>query len=99
MLNIYTVLYNLNLVIKDSVQDVPDASEFFNVVGQNYVYFSNSVKRWELHKQSLNLKQLRKYFNNIREGIDPQRIIKKYIYEIFTFFFLKNGHIFQSKEK
>ncbi|XP_077301149.1 zinc finger MYM-type protein 1-like [Arctopsyche grandis] len=58
---VHCAAHNLNLVIKDTVSDVPKASYFFDVVEQIYKFFAVSINRWEVFKEnspSVTLKRL-----------------------------------------
>ncbi|XP_077292326.1 zinc finger MYM-type protein 1-like [Arctopsyche grandis] len=58
---VHCAAHNLNLVIKDTVSDVPKASYFFDVVEQIYKFFAVSINRWKVFKEnspSVTLKRL-----------------------------------------
>lgn len=56
---VHCASHNLNLVVNDAMSGIPENVNFFGTVEQLYVFFSQSIKRWDLLSSStLTLKKL-----------------------------------------
>ena len=44
---VHCATHNLNLVLNDSVKNVPGISAFYDLINAIYVYFSESLPRWQ----------------------------------------------------
>lgn len=44
---VHCAAHNLNLVVNDSVSHVPQISQFFDILQKIYVFFSESLPRWQ----------------------------------------------------
>ena len=44
---VHCAAHNLNLVINDSVSHISEVSQFYDIVHRLYVYFSESLPRWQ----------------------------------------------------
>ena len=47
-LYVHCVAHNLNLVLNDAVSQVPEVSQFFDVIQRLYTFFGASIKRWDI---------------------------------------------------
>lgn len=45
---VHCASHNLNLVVNDAMSGIPENVNFFGTLEQLYVFFSQSIKRWEL---------------------------------------------------
>lgn len=48
---VHCATHNLNLVLNDSVKNVPGISAFYDLINAIYVYFSESLPRWQQQQQ------------------------------------------------
>lgn len=56
---IHSRAHNLNLVLNNAFSDIQENKGFFNIVEKLYVFFGQSIKRWELLSSvNLTLKRL-----------------------------------------
>lgn len=56
---VHCAAHNLNLVLNDAMSRVPENTFFYGIVEKLYLFFSESIKRWELlSSSSLSLKRL-----------------------------------------
>lgn len=49
---VHCAAHNLNLVANDAMSGIPENVNFFGTVEQLYIFFSQSIKRWELLSSS-----------------------------------------------
>lgn len=52
---IHCAAHNLNLVLNDACQNIPGIKDFYDTVERLYVFFSGSIKRWELLETHLSV--------------------------------------------
>ncbi|XP_034088842.1 zinc finger MYM-type protein 1-like [Gymnodraco acuticeps] len=52
---IHCAAHNLNLVLNDACQNIPEIKDFYDTVERLYVFFSGSIKRWELLETHLSV--------------------------------------------
>ncbi|XP_078507675.1 zinc finger MYM-type protein 1-like [Lissotriton helveticus] len=45
---VHCAAHNLNLVLNDACMHIPEISEFYDILQKVYLFFSQSIKRWEL---------------------------------------------------
>lgn len=60
MLYIHCAAHNLNLVLNDACQHITAIKEFYDVVQRLYVFFSQSIKRWEMLENQLSKPTLKR---------------------------------------
>jgi hypothetical protein len=51
---VHCAAHNLNLVLNDSVSDISDIRDFYTSVQEVYVFFSESLPRWQKLNNALN---------------------------------------------
>ncbi|XP_078506693.1 zinc finger MYM-type protein 1-like [Lissotriton helveticus] len=45
---VHCAAHNLNLVLNDACMHIPEITEFYDIIEKVYLFFSQSIKRWEL---------------------------------------------------